>query len=131
MLSVYLVIILPYLTTDKGGICLLFQVTHQIKLFRNDFEMLWRQSVTQKVACVWFYNVIRYKVQTTLVIPDLHEIELFQQDSKILTQVRQPFKNPAIYNIICWFAGTNDSSTKRLMFQVLFFFHNFLQNSLQ
>ena len=31
-------------------------------------------------------------------------------------------KNPTIYNIICWFAGTNDSSTKRLMFQVLSFF---------
>ena len=27
--------------------------------------------------------------------------------------------------------GTNDSSTKRLMFQVLFFFHKILQNSLQ
>ena len=26
-----------------------------------------------------------------------------------------------------WVAGTNDLSTKRLMFQV-FFFHNFLQN---
>ena len=33
--------------------------------------------------------------------------------------------------LVCWFAWTNESSTKRLMFQVLFFFHNFLQNSLQ
>ena len=40
-------------------------------------------------------------------------------------------KNPTIYNIIRWFPGTNDSSTKHLMFQVLFIFHNFLQNSLQ
>ena len=43
-------------------------------------------------------------------------------------------KNPTIrqYNtLLCWFTGTNDSSTKRLMFQVLFFFHDFLQNSLQ
>ena len=39
--------------------------------------------------------------------------------------------NPTIFNIIRWVAGTNDSSTKRLMFQVLLFFHNFLQNSLQ
>ena len=31
------------------------------------------------------------------------------------------FWNPTIYNIIRWFAGTNDSSTKRLMFQVLLF----------
>ena len=30
--------------------------------------------------------------------------------------------NPTIFNIIRWFAGTNDSSTKGLMFQVLFFF---------
>ena len=30
--------------------------------------------------------------------------------------------NPTIFNIICLVAGTNDSSTKRLMFQALFFF---------
>ena len=29
-------------------------------------------------------------------------------------------KNPSIYNIVCWADGTNDSSTKRLVFQVLF-----------
>ena len=30
------------------------------------------------------------------------------------------------YNtLVRWFAGTNESSTKRLMFQVLFFFHDF------
>ena len=35
------------------------------------------------------------------------------------------------YNMLVrWVGGTNDSSTKRLMFQVLFFFHNFWQNSL-
>ena len=39
--------------------------------------------------------------------------------------------NLTIFNIICWVAGTNDSSSKCLMFQVLFFFHNFFQNSLQ
>ena len=31
-------------------------------------------------------------------------------------------RNPTIYNIIRWFAGTNDLSTKSLMFQALFFF---------
>ena len=36
------------------------------------------------------------------------------------------------YNtLVCWFAGTNDLSTKNLMFQVLFSFHNFLENSFQ
>ena len=36
------------------------------------------------------------------------------------------------YNtLVRQFAGTNDSSSKRLIFQVLFFFHNFLQNLLQ
>ena len=40
-------------------------------------------------------------------------------------------KNPTIFNIIRWVAETNDSSTKRLMFQVLLFFHNFFQNSFQ
>ena len=40
--------------------------------------------------------------------------------------------NPTIFNIIHWVAWTNDSSTKCLIFQVLFFFfHNFLQSSLQ
>ena len=36
------------------------------------------------------------------------------------------------YNtLVRWADGTNDSLTKRLMFQVLFFFHKILQNSLQ
>ena len=36
------------------------------------------------------------------------------------------------YNTLgCLNDGTNESSTKHLMFQVLFFFHDFLQNSLQ
>ena len=31
------------------------------------------------------------------------------------------------YNtLVCWAYGTNDSSTKRLLFQALFFFHNLL-----
>ena len=34
--------------------------------------------------------------------------------------------NPSIYNIICWFAGTNDKSTKRLMFQAIYFFKFFI-----
>ena len=43
---------------------------------------------------------------------------------------RRP-RNPSIFNIIRWVAGTKDSLTKRLMCQVLFFFfHNFLQNVL-
>ena len=36
------------------------------------------------------------------------------------------------YNaLVCWADGTKDLSTKRLMFQVLFFFHKILQNSLK
>ena len=33
--------------------------------------------------------------------------------------------------LVRWVAGTNDSSAKRLMFQVLLFFHNFFQKSFQ
>ena len=33
--------------------------------------------------------------------------------------------------LVRWFAGTNVSWTKGPMFQVLFFFHNFMQNYLQ
>ena len=40
-------------------------------------------------------------------------------------------RNPSIYNMIRWADGTNNSSTKRLMFQVLLSFHKILQNSLQ
>ena len=36
-------------------------------------------------------------------------------------------KNPSIYSIVCWADGTNDSSTKRLILQLL----KILQNSLQ
>ena len=33
--------------------------------------------------------------------------------------------NQSFFNIIRWVNGPNDSATKHLMFQVLFFFHNF------
>ena len=39
-------------------------------------------------------------------------------------------RNPTIFNIIRWFGGSQGRMTN-LMFQVLFVFHNFLQNSLQ
>ena len=35
-------------------------------------------------------------------------------------ELHQETINPTIFNIICWVAGTNDSSTKHLMFQALF-----------
>ena len=36
------------------------------------------------------------------------------------------------YNtLVCWADRTNNSSTKRMMFQVLFFFHKILQKILQ
>ena len=34
--------------------------------------------------------------------------------------------NLQYYTLVCYFTWTNDSSTKRLMFQVLFFFHKFI-----
>ena len=37
-------------------------------------------------------------------------------------------KNLQYNTLVHWVAGTNDSSTKCLMFQVLFFFRNFLKN---
>ena len=49
-----------------------------------------------------------------------------------LKKERQQKSDNLQYNtLVCWFARTNDSSTKRLMFQALFFIHNFLKNSLQ
>ena len=40
-------------------------------------------------------------------------------------------RNLTIFNIICWVDGTIVGSPKCLMFQVLFFFHDFLQNYFQ
>ena len=53
----------------------------------------------------------------------------FPKDQLLCVFLRTPtrllrasgFLNPTIYNIISWFAGTNDLSTKCLMFQVFFF----------
>ena len=56
------------------------------------------------------------------------------QDSKLMLQfikVNLKSYNLQYKTLVRWADGTNDSSTKRLMFQVLFFFHKILQNSLQ
>ena len=49
----------------------------------------------------------------------------------LLYQCVQKSDNRQYNTLICWFTGTNYLSTKGLMFQVLFFIHNFMQNSLQ
>ena len=38
-------------------------------------------------------------------------------------------KSTILNTLVCWFAGTNDLSTKRLTFQALFFFSNFIQTN--
>ena len=38
------------------------------------------------------------------------------------------FVNLQYDTLVCWADGTNDSSTKHLMFQVFFFFRKILQN---
>ena len=56
------------------------------------------------------------------------------QDSKLMLQfikVNLKSYNLQYKTLVRWADGTNDSMTKRLMFQVLFFFHKILQNFLQ
>ena len=55
------------------------------------------------------------------------------QKPHIVEESSDQKSNNLQYNVlVCWFAGTYDSSTKRLMFQVLSFFsHNFLQKWFQ
>ena len=43
----------------------------------------------------------------------------------------QKFVNLQYNTLVCWADGTNNLSTKRLMFQLLFLIHKILQNSLQ
>ena len=58
----------------------------------------------------------------------------FHDGSNLHTRVQKHYKSVNLqYNtLVCWANGTNVSWTKRLMFQVLFyFFHRILQNSQQ
>jgi hypothetical protein len=68
-----------------------------------------------------------FDTRTELVLLLLYQITSLKrvQDRKLKSVNLQ-------YNTLgSWVNGPNDSATKRLVFQVLLFFHNFLQNSLQ
>ena len=81
---------------------------HHIKFFDALIfqvnQKTWRRLMGQKLG-IWIHFFYKYNF-LLLSITD--------------------FINSTIYNVIWWFAGTNDSSTKHY-----FFFYNFLQNSLQ
>ena len=68
-----------------------------------------------------------------IVVPESTEdVAAIVKITNRLETVQDLESNNLQYNTLArWLTGTNDSSTKRLMFQVLFLFHNFLQNSLQ
>ena len=46
MLSVHLSFHCSYFKTDRGKRCLLFKVTHHIKIVSNDCEMTWKQILS-------------------------------------------------------------------------------------
>ena len=119
----------------------------------NNNELI---SFTKRNKCVFLQTIIDWSNSLIRFFPSLkiHEIRGLPWLSNCLTVTYLNVRPPCVlfgpffnyvdqmigylksdnlqYNTLgCWVAGTNDSSTKGLMFQVLFFFHNFLQNSLQ
>ena len=104
--------------------------------FINHFIPLCRRSVHSPLVIVatlvgWITSVL---VQTRRAkVRGRRDPIIGCSDYKVSSHIKtnMPCLKSTIFNIIRWVAGTNDSSTKCLMFQVLFFFHNFLQNSLQ
>ena len=57
------------------------------------------------------------------------KIEMIESHYSTDLRVDLKTRNPTIYNIICWYTGSMGQKTRQSMFQVLFFFYNFLQNS--
>ena len=91
----------------------LCETEHICVIFLTNFFMIWKQ-------CLWWYNVIK--------IFKCHCIPIVNCKT---TKVNLKSDNLQYNTLVRWVAGTNDSLTKCLMFQVLFFCNNFLQNSLQ
>ena len=79
----------------------------------------------------WKKNHFYFKINIIFNPFDQNFITQLTHLSAVRWLHNQKSDNLQYNTLVCWVAGTNDSSTKRLMFQVLFFSHNFLQNSLQ
>ena len=79
---------------------------------RHRITIMWHWTVCADVFSKPYWQVNRKRTHVTFPFPS--------SKNSIVTSVAEIW-NPTIFNIIHWVAGTNDSSTKRLTFQALFF----------
>ena len=112
---------------------------HLFKLFRP-----WISEALDRVCKMEFYAVWYISLRTILV--DRNPLKFHDQfytwwllrlhfaeegPNSLCVFIIQKSDNLQFDMLVRWVAGTNDSSAKHLMFQVLFFFHNFFQKSFQ
>ena len=83
----------------------------RIHMITKNYLKLWKITFVLISTLIWF-------VKKMLSVPYLYKCIMKSVNLQYNTLVR-------------WADGTNNLSTKCLMFQVLFFFHKILQNSLQ
>ena len=76
---------------------------------------MWKDSI-RNIVVIFQPNILR--IVAFYVRHSAKEYTLKFPDGR----VQEVYKNLTIFNMIHWVAGTDDSSTRRLMFQVTFFF---------
>ena len=90
----------------------------------SSFQKIWSWNLFLKTySCnefIFFHYVSNFHTSQVWksFLKKLKKVNRFIQTASFYSKLI----NLKLYNIICWFAGTNDSSTKGLMFQALFSF---------
>ena len=115
---------------------------YSLKLYSNNFFAINQYNFISLLIWFWIFirnNISLFKSQILQFLN--HKLQELKCHLEIKLHIRISIlpneilnlgsSNLTAFNIIRWVNGTIVSLTKRLMFQVLFFFHNFLQNSLQ
>ena len=132
-------------------ICTMAGITKFCQYVKILDQNLWQKP--QNFSFLFFYHFVKQKAENLCLINghfmtiSYHffanyidvfrktedHFEVLKMSKSLLDQKLWYLKSVNIWYITLghWDDGTNESSTKCVMFQVLFFFHDFLQNALQ
>ena len=117
--------------TDQSNVYFIMSIVQL-----NSYHKVANSSTSRLVSISLPFESVPLSLSSTQFEPTLYFFLVFEMKPQVyldlITLIAKYKSDNLQYDMLGrWDDGTIVSSTKRLMFQVLFFFHNFLQNSLQ
>ena len=115
--------------TDQSNVYFIMSIVQL-----NSYHKVANSSTSRLVSISLPFESVPLSLSSTQFEPTLYFFLVFEMKPQVyldlITLIAKYKSDNLQYDMLGrWDDGTIVSSTKRLMFQVLFFFHNFLKNS--